>query len=119
MRKMYTLVLLTFLTLFWNCCSSLALWFGGIGNNNDKSLLLAIIYMTVGSTGAWKLWYRQIYYGIRDRKTVKWWFFFLFFFCHIAFSIVMIIGPQSIGASGFGMMIKAFNAHKLCIIISL
>ena len=117
MKKMYAVVLFTFLTMFWNFCAQLALYFGSVGNNFDRSMLLSVAYLIIGSAGAWKCWYRQIYYGIRDRLTVKWWIFFIFYVAHIGFCIVMCIGVQGIGAAGFSIMITAFNSQKLTKII--
>eukprot|EP01083_Nonionella_stella_P193103 713504_1 len=78
MKRMYTLVLLTFISFVLNAFAGLALYFNDIGS--DSNILLSVLYLFCGACGAWRLWYRQIYYGIRDRKTLKWWCFF-FLFC--------------------------------------
>ena len=72
MKRMYTLVLLTFLALFANAFSEMVLYFESLGADSD--FLLSILFLFCGTVGAWRLWYRQIYYGIRDRKTLKWWY---------------------------------------------
>jgi len=110
MRTMYALFLLTVVTLFWNTCSCLAIYLVEAGSDTD--MLWAIVYFVCGTFGAWKLWYRQIYYGIRDRKTIKWWLFFLFFVMHICFCIVMAIGFSNIGSAGIIQMFNTFSKNS-------
>eukprot|EP01084_Bolivina_argentea_P037879 70047_1 len=79
MKRMYTLVLMTFLCFVLNSLAELILYFTDVGSESD--ILLAVLYLFCGVCGAWRLWYRQIYYGIRDRRTLKMWVFFFLFYC--------------------------------------
>merc|ERR1719445_2182248 len=110
MKRMYTLVLLTFLALFANAFSEMVLYFEDLGADSD--FLMSILFLFCGSVGAWRLWYRQIYYGIRDRKTLKWWCFFLFFAAHIAFSVIMALGIEKFGGAGIITLVNAFQKKK-------
>ena len=110
MKRMYTLVLLTFFTFLCNTFAELVLYFVDV--TSDKDILLAVLYLFCGICGAWRLWYRQIYYGIRDRKTLKWWCFFLFYAAHCGFCVVMAIGVEKWGGAGMLIMINAFSAKK-------
>mmetsp|Transcript_55207 Transcript_55207/g.49700 ORF Transcript_55207/g.49700 Transcript_55207/m.49700 type:complete len:370 (-) Transcript_55207:1294-2403(-) len=110
MKRMYTLVLMTFFCFILNTFAQLILYFTDVGTDSD--ILLAVLYLFCGVCGAWRLWYRQIYYGIRDRKTLKWWCFFIFFFAHIGFCIVMTIGIEGWGGAGIITMVDAFNSKK-------
>jgi len=110
MKRMYTLVLLTFLALFANAFSEMVLYFEDLGADSD--FLMSILFLFCGSVGAWRLWYRQIYYGIRDRKTLKWWCFFLFFAAHIGFSVVMALGIEKWGGAGVITLVNAFHHKK-------
>ena len=88
MKRMYTLVLMTFFCFILNAFAQLILYFVSDQDSDlgtDSDILLAILYLFCGVCGAWRLWYRQIYYGIRDRKTLKWWCFFIFFLAHIGY----------------------------------
>ena len=121
MKRMYTLVLLTFLCFILNTFTELVLYINSVGS--DSNILLAILYLFCGVCGSWRLWYRQIYYGIRDRKTLKWWCFFIFFSAHIIFCVVMMIGIENWGGAGIITMIKAFQDKKsfsgfLCLVCS-
>lgn len=121
MKRMYTLVLLTFLCFICNTFAELVLYFNDVGSDTD--ILLAVLYLFCGVCGAWRLWYRQIYYGIRDRKTLKWWCFFLFFVAHVGFCIVMALGIESWGGAGIITMVNAFSSKKefsgfVCLICS-
>lgn len=116
MKRMYTLVLMTFFCFILNAFAQLILYFVSDPNSKtlgtDTDILLAILYLFCGVCGAWRLWYRQIYYGIRDRKTLKWWCFFIFFLAHIGFCIVMVIGIEGWGGAGIVTMVDAFNEKK-------
>ena len=121
MKRMYTLVLMTFVCFSVNTFAELVLYFTSVGSDSD--ILLAVLYLFCGVCGCWRLWYRQIYYGIRDRKTLKWWCFFFFFFCHIGFCIIMAIGIKNWGGAGIMTMIDAFKNKKsfagfVCLICS-
>eukprot|EP00484_Ammonia_sp_Unknown_P001144 CAMPEP_0197023228 /NCGR_PEP_ID=MMETSP1384-20130603/3992_1 /TAXON_ID=29189 /ORGANISM="Ammonia sp." /LENGTH=367 /DNA_ID=CAMNT_0042451419 /DNA_START=28 /DNA_END=1131 /DNA_ORIENTATION=- len=110
MKRMYALVLLTFLCYIANTFASLVLYFTGV--ETDGPILFAVIFLFCGVCGSWRLWYRQIYYALRDRKTIKWWVFFLFFFAHIGFGCYMVLGIEHGGAAGFITMVNAFQARK-------
>eukprot|EP01083_Nonionella_stella_P073132 197515_1 len=122
MKRMYMLVLLTFLCFAVNTFGGLILYFNTMGT--DSNLFFAVIYLFLGICGAWRLWYRQIYYGIRDRKTIKWWCFFFFFAAHIGFCVAMALGIEGWGGAGIITMVNAFQDHKsftgfVCLISSL
>jgi len=113
MRRMYALVLTTFVALSWNLVTELALYL--IGVMNTTNLVFAAIYFGTGTFGAWKFWYRQIYYALRDRKTVKWWVFFFFFAAHCAFAALVMLAPAKFpeGAGGFWLITDAMQNNAV------
>ena len=121
MRKMYSLVILTFFTFLWNLAAELAIYLESAGGK-DEDILWATVFFFAGVFYAWKLWYRQIYYGLRDRKTIKWWCFFVFFIVHIGFACYMAIGiDNGSGAAGFIILFSALQknaAAGLCVLVA-
>jgi len=113
MRRMYFLVLMTFLGFFWNLISDLSMYL--VGTVSTTSLLFAAIYFSTGTFGAWKLWYRQIYYAIRDNKRTKWWTFFFFFGCHCAFAGLLFLAPGYFpsGAAGMWVITNAMGDNPI------
>lgn len=120
MRRMYTLILITFIAYAWNAFCMLTLYFTSVVS--DTELLLAVLYLVCGVCGSWRMWYRQIYYALRDYKVIKWWIFFFFYFCHCGFCAVLGCGFDSVGGAGYGSMIAAFNDNAsfagICAMIS-
>lgn len=121
-RKFYATCLATWLCLFWNWLVMMVIW-GTPGANDDSGssdALWSSIYLVVGAPGAWRLWYRGLYFGVRDKASGKWVTFFITFLLHLVFCGCMAIGVPSIAASGLFIMFKMFsNEHSLAGIFSL
>jgi len=84
------------------------------GSDSANSALWATIYMCFGIPGAWKLWYRSVYFCCRDGAGIRWAFFFLNFAMHVCFSILMCIGVPAIGSGGLFIMIDMFaNSYRI------
>jgi hypothetical protein len=114
MRKYYAAVLWTWLSIFWNWICFITIW--GTPNNGSESAssdaLWSSIYVFVGIPGAWKLWYRPVYYAVKDGKNRNWVLFFIFYLAHMIFSILMALGVPSCAGSGLFVMIKFFSASQ-------
>lgn len=104
MRQFYVLMLVTWLTLFWNWICVLTMTF--IAYNQPIESLWATIYFALGVPGAWTFWYRSIYYALRDSSTSRWIRFFFYFACSIIFALVMCIGVPQTAAGGLIYMSK-------------
>jgi len=105
-RKFYAALLFTWLCLFWNWIVFCAAW--GTNSDDGTGFVWASIYLATGSPGAWKLWYRPIYYGLGGKGTMTWMMFFITYLAHIGFVIVMGLGIPSCAAAGLFWMFKAF-----------
>jgi len=114
-RKFYAHLLFAWVGLFWNWLTLLVIWASDAGGSTGSSdALWSSIFLVAGLPGAWKLWYRPLYNGVKDSKGGQWIMFFLFFFAHMVFAAILGLGVPSCAASGLFMMIKMFgNSHSL------
>jgi len=113
-KKFYFVLYVSWVCLFWNWLTILTVWGQEKGSDSANSALWATIYMSFGIPGAWKLWYRSVYFCCRDGAGIRWAFFFLNFFMHLAFSILMAVGVPSIGSGGLFVMVDMFaNSYRI------
>lgn len=110
-RKFYVAVIFAWLCIFWNWLTMLIGWGSSIDDIGGSDALWSSIYLLIGIPGSWKLWYRSLYYAIRDNATGKWVVFFVSFMMHIGFAVVMGLGVPDCAAAGFFVMTKLF-VHK-------
>jgi hypothetical protein len=113
-KKFYFILYVSWVCLFWNWLTILTVWGQDRGSDAANSALWSTIYMSFGIPGAWKLWYRSVYYCCRDGAGIRWAFFFINFLMHLAFAILMAIGVPKIGSGGLFIMIDMFaNSHDI------
>eukprot|EP00808_Paulinella_micropora_P009259 g50030.t1 len=111
-RHFYAYIYMAWISLGWNWLLLTMAWFSGVQNytSGDTDFMWGSLYLAFGSVGAWKLWYRSLYYGCRDGSARQWIFFFINFGIHIVFSGIMAVGVPKFAAGGLMFMIKMFTA---------
>jgi len=107
-RKFYACLLFTWLCLFWNWLVFMVIWAQNADSNSSSEALWSSIFVVLGIPGAWRFWYRSVFYGVKDRKATQWVFFFINFLAHMIFCILMGIGVPNVAGGGLFMMIKMF-----------
>jgi len=107
-RRMYGLCLLTFLTLTWNWLCLMAFWTADYQKGSGP-FLWGSIFVLCGIPGAWKMWYRNLYYTLKQKRVRLWFCFFFWFFCHTCFSLAAAIGVPGSYLVGVIHMIDAFS----------
>lgn len=107
-RKMYNLTLATIVTLVWNWLCLMAFWTEDYLTGSGP-FLWGTIFVLVGVPGAWKLWYRNIYFAFRDGRIKNWFCYFFWMTVHTGFSLSAAIGIPGSYLVGFVHMIDAFS----------
>jgi len=112
-RKFYANLLFTWLCLVWNWLVIMVIWATDSDDNSSSEALWSSIFVVLGVPGAWRFWYRSVFYGVKDKKAGQWVFFFINFLCHIVFAILMGVGVPNVAGGGLFVMIKMFaNNHN-------
>jgi len=110
-RKLYVLVMFTWLCLLWNWITVMSAWFAGGAEGSNA--LESSIWLILGVPLSWRLWYRSIYYATRDNSSKNWIFFFINFFLHMCWCIVMGLGVPSTAGAGLFYFLRQFtNSNK-------
>lgn len=123
-KKFYAALLFTWICLSWNWLTIIICVLAGESNHISADSIWSSLYVIFGIPGAWRFWYRNVYYGVGERSSSRWCMFGLFFAAHTVFSGVMLLGVEGTGAGGLFMMIGVVNGKKhqsaiLLILISL
>eukprot|EP00470_Lotharella_oceanica_P001574 CAMPEP_0170176482 /NCGR_PEP_ID=MMETSP0040_2-20121228/9356_1 /TAXON_ID=641309 /ORGANISM="Lotharella oceanica, Strain CCMP622" /LENGTH=314 /DNA_ID=CAMNT_0010418825 /DNA_START=69 /DNA_END=1013 /DNA_ORIENTATION=+ len=106
MKRLYLNVLLTFAALLINWIAMLGIWFSG-DQSGPSYTLWGTMYL-LGIPGAWKMWYRPIYFAYRDKATLSYFCFLMSFAAHCFFSVVMALGLPNCAAGGLMTMVQQF-----------
>jgi len=106
MKRLYVNFLLTAAALTTNWIAMLGIWFSGDASGPSYTLW-STLYL-VGIPGAWKLWYRPIYFAYRDKTTLRYFCFLLSFAAHCFFVVIMALGLPNMAAGGLMTMIQQF-----------
>jgi len=109
-RKLYALVIFTWICLIWNWIIMMSVWFAGGDVSASSEAIWSSLYMVMGIPLSWMWWYRGVYFGCRDSSTKSWLGFFSGFIAHFALAILIAFGVPSCAGSGFLWMIKLFTA---------
>jgi len=120
-RRFYATLLFTWLCLLWNWLVIMVIWgTPGADSSSSSNALWASIFVVLGVPGAWRFWYRSVFYGIKDKKASQWVFFFINFLGHAVFCILMGVGVPGVAGGGLFVMISMFaNDHTLAGFFSL
>jgi len=119
-RKLYVLVIFTWICLIWNWMIMMAVWFSGGSVDASSDSIWSSLYMVLGIPLSWRWWYRGAYYGARDRSSKQWVSHFTGFFCHFVLSVLIAFGIPSCNGAGLLWMIKLFtNSYQALGVLSL
>jgi len=106
MKRLYMNLLMTWGALFINWIAMLGIWFSG-DQSGPSYTLWGTMYL-IGIPGAWKLWYRPIYFAYRDKTTLRYFCFVISFAFHCFFVVVMALGLPNCAAGGLMTMVQQF-----------
>ena len=84
-------------TLLYNWVVLLVIYFSAEGSLAE--VFWCSVYVGLGAPGAWRLWYRTIYYATRDDSSRQWIMFFANFIAHLGYCAVMVIGERRAAAA--------------------
>jgi len=119
-RKLYVVVIFTWICLFWNWMIMLSVWFAGGDVSASSEALWSSLYMVLGIPLSWRWWYRGAYYACRDRSSKQWVSFFIGFGLHFVLCILLGVGIPNFGGAGLLWMIKLFsNSYQICGVLSI
>eukprot|EP00126_Sphaerothecum_destruens_P011100 Sdes_comp20855_c1_seq1m17670 len=100
------------LCLGWNfLCSLLAVTVCGGCEGKFSNLFLSLVFLLFLVPCSFNFWYLTIYNGFRKDQSVNFFLFFILFGFQIIFSIVLTIGPPSVGTCGWFMAIKTLDQN--------
>jgi len=108
----YYICLLTMFNLIWNFCCLLSFWMEEAYSLSGDAFVWSTIFLLIGVPGAWRLWYRNLYYAFRDGQVRRWFCFFFWFFVHICFSLVAVVGLKPWNLVGIGYSFDAIGNSK-------
>ncbi|GAB5355710.1 hypothetical protein AAMO2058_000228800 [Amorphochlora amoebiformis] len=105
-KRLYMNLLMSWGSLLLNWIAMLGIWFSG-DQSGPSYTLWGTMYL-IGVPGAWKLWYRPIYFAYRDKTTLRYFCFLLSFAFHCFFVVIMALGLPNMAAGGLMTMIQQF-----------
>lgn len=111
-KKFYAALLFTWVCISWNWLTMIICVLGGESAHISADAIWSSLFVAFGLPGAWRFWYRNIYYGVGERSSSRWCMFGLFFSAHTVFSLVMVLGIEGTGAGGLFVMISVINGNK-------
>lgn len=116
-RKLYALLLLTWVALLWNAVTLFVIWIEE--SKFGSETLWAAGYVLLGVPGSWFLWYRNAYYANKGDSAARWILFFVFFcLLHIGFGICMAVGIPKTNAAGLLLFIR-FSKNSTVFVFTL
>merc|ERR1711871_23455 len=77
--------------------------------SGPRAFMWALIYLGLGVPGAWKLWYRSMYYAVRDNSNTKFAWFFVTFILHSGFACIAAAGIPGMCTAGVLQAITIFT----------
>eukprot|EP00899_Mesostigma_viride_P010328 jgi/Mesvir1/19297/Mv10370-RA.1 len=97
-KRAYFSLILVFWCFAWNMlCVTIGMFTGHLGDKAAGSWFLAVIYTITGVPGAYLLWYKRLYNGMRHDKALLYGGFFMCYLIHIAFCIYAAVAPPIFG----------------------
>ncbi|KAI9223942.1 scamp family-domain-containing protein [Blastocladiella britannica] len=120
-RRMYSLWMFAVWTYVFNCvaCFTLLVTKNAAGGGMfGMSLLIAAVAVPV----SWSFWYRQLYNGTRDDKSIRFFLFFINFAFHLGASGALLVGIPGWGGAGVIVTLEQFSVNLIsaifCVIAS-
>merc|ERR1719471_1635434 len=114
-KKMYSIVLLTFFCFIWNVIGIACTWFTNVLPQDNIAFIWSGAYLFIGSWMAWATWYKGMYSKLRSTEhakkwAIKWWWLLFWFGAHVVWSGISVVGPLSWGMAGCLGLANSFNA---------
>jgi hypothetical protein len=107
-RRFYYLCIATWIGLFWNWLIFMIAYFH---TNVDVAadVLWSSIYLVLGVPGSWRLWYKNVYTGVRTNSNANWIAFAVTFGMHWVLAILIGVAVPSCNGAGLLLMLKFFS----------
>ncbi|KAI9190284.1 hypothetical protein H9P43_001717 [Blastocladiella emersonii ATCC 22665] len=118
-QRMYYLWMFSVWTYVINCiaCLSALITKHSAGGS---MFVMSFLIMVIGVPTSWSFWYKQLYDGARDDKSIRFFLFFLNFAFHLGATVILGVGVPGWGGAGIIVTIEQFSQNLgsaiICII---
>ncbi|KAJ3352794.1 hypothetical protein GGF32_003571 [Allomyces javanicus] len=111
-KRAYLLWLFCVWAYFFNCLACFTTLVTK-GANGGSQFGMSFLIMSIGIPVSWSFWYKQLYDGVRDDKSLRFFFFFFNFAFHLGAMAVLAIGMPGWGGAGIIVAMDMFGTNAV------